>query len=712
MATLEKIRSKSVLLIIVIGVALLAFIVGDGIKNGRDLFGKGNRLAKVGNAKVEYAEFQQRQNLLQDLYKNADLDQSALSALAIDQLINEKLIDNAVDQLGISVADAELSYYILEQPLAPAQMYLFRNFGQNANPAQAYDMVFNPQKYGISADAAANMKAAWLQMEEETKSAVARKMYADLLAGVIKPNTLDTKDMHSRRNDSYNVNMAIKTFTDDELGKVKVSDEEINKLYEERKGLYAVNQESATIGFVYAKVNASESDHATAEDIKNRTVTEMKAGNGISTTLQKEGVRFNKFSLPAKYIARNYTNLPLSSSDIVNASADTVAQTFSDNYYLVTRKIGVSTANDSVQLAVFEVPAAEVAKLKQTLASGLPADSVAAKSGTKANLLATEWVTVQNPQMRSSLPNDLVAKLDTVAAGEIVTIMEGTKTDNARIAKVEKAIPVTVQEFEVASYELLPSSETLAQAREKMEEFGAKNTTPAALEANASKSGYEYLTCKVDASTPSIAAPDRRYGFQSFPNSSSVISWVMGEGVSGDVSKVFDNNDARDPWIYIAIVADTYDSYRPVTDPEVKKELTTLAKKHKLAADLIKKYSGKGDINATAAAMGVSVMNQPDIRFGSGQPSDLKVSAKMTSTTPGAKVYVVEGDGGVYAYQVAAKNANNTPINLEQETGVYGAIFNSVMQGSNNPMTQYQGIGKMLRGNSKVENNIYKNRAK
>ena len=35
MATLEKIRKKSVLLLVVVGVALLAFIIGDFFTSGR-----------------------------------------------------------------------------------------------------------------------------------------------------------------------------------------------------------------------------------------------------------------------------------------------------------------------------------------------------------------------------------------------------------------------------------------------------------------------------------------------------------------------------------------------------------------------------------------------------------------------------------------------------------------------------------------------------
>ena len=48
MATLEKIRSKSILLFTIIIVALLAFILGDFFTSGRSLFGNGTTVAKIG----------------------------------------------------------------------------------------------------------------------------------------------------------------------------------------------------------------------------------------------------------------------------------------------------------------------------------------------------------------------------------------------------------------------------------------------------------------------------------------------------------------------------------------------------------------------------------------------------------------------------------------------------------------------------------------
>ena len=51
MATLEKIRSKSVLLLVVIGVALLAFIIGDFLNSSRTIFGPDSSVATVNGEK-------------------------------------------------------------------------------------------------------------------------------------------------------------------------------------------------------------------------------------------------------------------------------------------------------------------------------------------------------------------------------------------------------------------------------------------------------------------------------------------------------------------------------------------------------------------------------------------------------------------------------------------------------------------------------------
>ncbi len=53
MSTLEKIRKKSVLLLIIIGGALLAFILGD-LLNNQSIFGRGTTVAEVNGTEIDY----------------------------------------------------------------------------------------------------------------------------------------------------------------------------------------------------------------------------------------------------------------------------------------------------------------------------------------------------------------------------------------------------------------------------------------------------------------------------------------------------------------------------------------------------------------------------------------------------------------------------------------------------------------------------------
>ena len=101
MATLEKIRSKSVFLIIVIGVALLAFIVGDALTNSRNILGDHTTVAKVGSTKIDFTDYQRKReelnNQLEEARRNnpaqfANFDTQVLPEMALEQLMQEAIV--------------------------------------------------------------------------------------------------------------------------------------------------------------------------------------------------------------------------------------------------------------------------------------------------------------------------------------------------------------------------------------------------------------------------------------------------------------------------------------------------------------------------------------------------------------------------------------------------------------------------------------------
>ncbi len=113
MATLEKIRKKSTLLLVVVGVALLAFIIGDFFTSGRTLFGTGTTIAKVGDRKIDVQDFQRRNEeasqQMQQQQPNSKIDPAVMQAQVLQSMIQESLLDEEMNRLGITVTDAELS---------------------------------------------------------------------------------------------------------------------------------------------------------------------------------------------------------------------------------------------------------------------------------------------------------------------------------------------------------------------------------------------------------------------------------------------------------------------------------------------------------------------------------------------------------------------------------------------------------------------------
>jgi len=100
MATLNKIRSKGVLLAVIVGTALLAFIIGDFLNSGSTLFHQSKQnVAEIAGEKINIAEFTSAIEQMTNVYKietgqnEFNEEQTAqLRATVWDNLVNEKIL--------------------------------------------------------------------------------------------------------------------------------------------------------------------------------------------------------------------------------------------------------------------------------------------------------------------------------------------------------------------------------------------------------------------------------------------------------------------------------------------------------------------------------------------------------------------------------------------------------------------------------------------
>ena len=176
MATLEKIRSKSVILFTVIIVALLAFILGDFLTSGRSFFGPGDTVASADGVDVKFDEYQKKTQELSAQFQGQNVDPDVISQMAIEQLLNEKLMKKEYDRLGITVTDQQLHdlFYGKDNGMGVLGA-LAQRMGANAQAlqglgittlAQYAEAMENPAKYKLNAEIAQAMKDAWFGLED------------------------------------------------------------------------------------------------------------------------------------------------------------------------------------------------------------------------------------------------------------------------------------------------------------------------------------------------------------------------------------------------------------------------------------------------------------------------------------------------------------------------------------------------------------------
>ena len=130
MATLEKIRQHKKWLAIVIGGALLAFIAQTAF----DVLGRlgGNTIAaKVGNEKISIQDYQQRleQDAADDQQNDQQTDAAIRQQRVLDDMINEKLLEQEYESLGLYVSDKELSELMIGKNPAPAVVQFAQQAG-------------------------------------------------------------------------------------------------------------------------------------------------------------------------------------------------------------------------------------------------------------------------------------------------------------------------------------------------------------------------------------------------------------------------------------------------------------------------------------------------------------------------------------------------------------------------------------------------------
>ncbi len=285
MAVIGKIRSYSGLLIAVIGVALVAFVLGDfmgyGPSGAQDM-----EVGVIGKSKIMYPEFENRVAQQSENWRQQTGNQTIgprenfqIRQQVWNQMLREILLSNEFETLGLEVSPDELTDLIIGNDPHPAIIQSFSNPADGTydpevvlNFLQNLDMM-EPQ-----------MQNQWFQLEEYIKQQRQETKYHNLIKkGHYIPDALASADFRDR-NASADIRLIAKRYIDIDDSLVVVNDRALRNTYNENKHKFK-QEEARDLEYVVFPIFPSEQDRENARAEVERFKSEMEETENVESLI-------------------------------------------------------------------------------------------------------------------------------------------------------------------------------------------------------------------------------------------------------------------------------------------------------------------------------------------------------------------------------------------------------------------------------------------
>ena len=652
-------------MLIVIGVALLAFIIGDFLNSGRSFFGAGTTVAKVDGTKISITDFQRRyEQYNQQLQaSNQKVDGAVVQNQVLQDMVTEQLLEEEAEALGIDVTDAEITEAMTGQGAVPAVVQMARQLGLES-PAQLHDLVFNPGKYGAQDADVAQVRAQWLEMEKNVTNQLKYQKIGVLLSGAIQANDLDKEAIAADMSTASTVDLVNVPYSSLDNKDFPVSDEELQARYEKEKSQFKTEDEIRKIHYIAVNIVPSQDDLAKAQKLFNSVDSTLRVTTGV------ESVRnISELTINQRTVRSN--DVDAATREFIASAAEGAvsAPRFRSDEHSLVKLLSKKMDVDSVNVDMLQVQGAKKVQdsVLNLLNSGKPFAEVADNkvAGGQQNM----WM---NLMQMGADSKSVEAKKKLLAAGSEYFVIDSN--DNAAlIYRVnEKRAPKQMYEIAEVSYKVFPSDETIDNLRAGLQKYISANNTAKLFADNAIASGYQALEAEVTAETPQI---------NGIESTRKEVQWAFG-AEKGSVSSIYDK-EGNDKMIAVALDDIIPAGYMPLSDSGVRSVIETKVRNDKKGEKLLADYKGKAsDLAGYAKLMNVPVDTAVTITFSQDFIPVLRnMESKLTAEAPYAKQGSlngpVKGDQGVFVYKVVKNEKSSTQMTPEQLAQRYSMSMGS-----------------------------------
>ena len=641
MASLQRIRNHGALLIAIVGLAMLAFILGDFLNSGSSFFNRSREnVGVIEGQKVHYTEYEAAKEQLTEVYKiesgRSDFDED-LHAQIRNQVWNMFVMDYTMraqaKKIGMDITADELTELCIGENVHQILRGRRAFYGEDGQYSREIvkNLIAAINEGSDDAEQNANLQQAktyWMYWEKAVRMSYMQEKYTSLLQHLLKANSLDAEYAFDARQKGVSAEYVMQPYFSVADSLVKVSDRDIKKLYAQHKEQYKQTPNRA-IKYIAFDIVPSEDDFKAAETLMNNLKEEFQSAEDVSLVVNTNS--------DVMYDGRDY-------------SEETVPAQFKEFAFAKGAKAGDCTE------ILFENNTYAMARIMQAGYS-LP-DSVELKAivedGEDQEL---GWFKA------ADLPKNIAEPALAGKRGEKFTVAQGMGEQTYEIMEIGQPTPKV--KLAILAREVTPSSKTYSIIYNNAKQFIVDNNNAEALEAAAQEAGMTVVPqFNLTATTDKVGQ---------LAASRPIVRWAF-EAKEGQVSDVF---ECGQQFIVSALTEVNDGDYRPLE--AVRAELTYEATNNAKAAYIKKELKGVESLEAAAQIMGQKVqsverVSLADSRFGNAGMEPAVIGAAIAQGE-NALSEPIQGNMGVFVVKTGAANNAEGTFNAESEKAQLSSRF-------------------------------------
>ncbi|WP_338042676.1 peptidylprolyl isomerase [Mucilaginibacter straminoryzae] len=644
-----------VILVVVIGLALFAFIASEAVQYGRSFFsGDRTTVGEVAGEKISYEDFNKRVEFNEKQYQQQfgqNLTPQLVSYvqnMTWSQNVSQIILKKEVDKLGLVVGEDETRNMISGPNPDPEIVRNFSNPQTGQFDRGQLNQFLSAMQNAPGAD---EMKQRWSQLVASLIDTKKTQKYLSLIRNGLYVNSLDAKDDYEAKNKLANFKYVALDYSTIPDNKVTLTDGDFQAYYDEHKAAFKNEQELRTFKYVSFNAAPSKADSAAIKAQADKLAADFKTTPNDSLFVQINAVNA-AYKAPLAFLRKGQLE-PKLDTVMFNASKGFVYGPYlSDGSYKVSKLVDVTVGPDSVKArhilinpqltGGLDKAKAQADSLKKLIQGGKPFADLAKTYSTdkgsaeKGGDLGYFGRGAMVPQFEEAAFTGKKGDLVVVTSQFGVHLIQ--IEDQKGSSKVVKVATV--------DRPLTASSQTQSAAFSKAQSFlSAANSDN--FEAEAKKMGLQVKTAD-DVNGLAVSLPG-------LENARDMVKWGFGAEKGALADKAF---TVGNQYVVPKLVEIKPEGILPleVVKKQIEPAVRNIVKAKQLSEKLQGALNGASSIEQVAQKVGTSVVPVENVVFANpilpAVAQENKLIGAVFGSQPNKLSKPIEGEHGVYAFVV------------------------------------------------------------